>query len=144
MSRRQPPEPGAGEALPSDYDTDPGRFAATQAATQRFSTRGDIHPLIARRMAAAGCRIVIDIGGGTGTLARLLTSHGISTVVVDRAGHVTRAPRPAIRADGAHLALPRQHLRRGGSIVHALPPSRPRAGAAGGASGTAAARAVGR
>lgn len=106
MSQRQPPEPGPGAALPSDYDTDPGRFAATQAATQRFSTRGDIHPLIACRMAAAGCRTVLDIGGGTGTLARLLASHRISTVVADRAGHVTRAPRPAIRADAVHLPFP--------------------------------------
>jgi SAM-dependent methyltransferase len=106
MSRQQPPEPGPGKALPSDYDTDPGRFAATQAATQRFSARGDIHPLIAACLAAAGCRTVIDIGGGTGTLARLLAGHGIRTVVTDRASHITRAPRPAIRADAARLPFP--------------------------------------
>lgn len=28
---------------------------------------------------------------------------GVSTVVVDRASHIVRAPRPAIRADAAHL-----------------------------------------
>jgi SAM-dependent methyltransferase len=106
MSGQQPPEPGTGAALPSDYDTDPGRFAATQAATRRFSARGDIHPLIAHRLAAAGCRTVLDIGGGTGTLARLLTGHGIRTVVADRASHITRAPRPAIRADAVRLPFP--------------------------------------
>lgn len=92
--------------LPSDYDIDPGRFAANQAATQRFSARGDIHPLIARRLTAEGCRTVVDIGGGNGTLARLLAGHGVSTVVVDRASHITRAPRPAIRADATHLPFP--------------------------------------
>jgi SAM-dependent methyltransferase len=106
MSRRQPPDPGTGAALPSDYDTDPGRFAAAQAATQRFSARGDVHPLIAHRLAAAGCRTVLDIGGGTGTLARLLTGHGIRTVVADHASHITRAPRPAIRTDAVRLPFP--------------------------------------
>src|SRR5208282_1947020 len=92
-----------------------------QAATRRFSTRGDIHPLIPRCLAAAGCRAVIDIDDGNGTLARLLAGHGVSTVVVDRAGHITRAPSGGPRGRRA-AALPRQHLRRGGSLVRALPP----------------------
>jgi SAM-dependent methyltransferase len=103
MSADRRPEATAGQALLSDYDIDPGRFAANQAATQRFSVRGDIHPLIAGRLAAEGCRAVVDIGGGNGALARLLAGHGVRTVVVDRAGHITGAPRPAIRADAAHL-----------------------------------------
>jgi hypothetical protein len=32
MSAEQRPESMAGEALPGDYDIDPGRFAANQAA----------------------------------------------------------------------------------------------------------------
>jgi SAM-dependent methyltransferase len=103
MGAGQRPGPGAGAALPGDYDTDPGRFAANQAATRRFSARGDIHALIARRLAAEGCRTVVDIGGGNGTLARLLAGTGIAAVSADWAGHVNRAPRPAIRADATQL-----------------------------------------
>jgi SAM-dependent methyltransferase len=100
------PEPGPGQALPCDYDTDPGRFAAGQAAAQRFTPRGDIHSAVARRLLAEGCRRVADIGGGNGTLARLLAGHGITVVTLDRAAHIIRAPRPAIRADAAHLPFP--------------------------------------
>jgi SAM-dependent methyltransferase len=92
---------GTGMALPGDYDADPGRFAAGQEATRRFSERGDVHPLIARRFADEGCRTVLDIGGGNGTLARLLTD--MRVVVVDRAEHVSAAPRPAVRADAGCL-----------------------------------------
>jgi SAM-dependent methyltransferase len=105
------PEPGLGQALPCDYDTDPGRFAAGQAAAQRFSARGDLHSAVARRLIAEGSRAgggyrIADIGGGNGTLARLLAGHGSTVVTVDRAGYVARAPRPAVRADAAALPFP--------------------------------------
>jgi hypothetical protein len=96
------PEPGLGPVLPCDYDTDPGRFAAGQAAAQRFSARGDLHSAVARRLIAeagpaegsptAGGRRIADIGGGNGTLARLLAGHSITVVTVDRAGYITRGP----------------------------------------------------
>ena len=46
---------------------------------------------------------MVDIGGGNGTLARLMGGHGISFVVVDLAKHVAQAPRPGIRGDACQL-----------------------------------------
>jgi SAM-dependent methyltransferase len=86
-------------ALRADYDRDPGRFAANQAATDEFSRLGDVHGPVARRLAATGTATVLDLGGGTGTLARALSAEGLRTVVVDAAAHVARSPRPAVRAD---------------------------------------------
>jgi len=34
---------GSQTPLPVDYDSDPARFAANQAATARFSAVGDVH-----------------------------------------------------------------------------------------------------
>lgn len=95
-----------GQALPNDYDSDPERFATNQVATSRFGARADIHVDVAQHFAEQGHRLVLDIGGGNGTLARLLAGHDISTVVVDRAYHLADAPRPAVRADAIHLPFP--------------------------------------
>lgn len=89
----------SGRALPVDYDDDPERFAANQAATAAYSSRGDVHGPVARRLAAQGVRDVLDLGGGTGTLAAELTALDVRCVVVDEATHLGRAPRPAVRAD---------------------------------------------
>ena len=93
----------SGRVLPSDYDDDPGRYAANQLATRRFLGRQDIHPEVARRFANDGRHLVVDIGGGNGTLARLLSAEGIGFVVVDRAARVAQAPRPGVRADACQL-----------------------------------------
>jgi SAM-dependent methyltransferase len=90
-------------ALPSDYDQDPGRFAANQLATARYVAQADVHHDVAHRFAALGYRRVLDIGGGNGTLAQLLGTLGVPTMVVDRAAYVADAPRPAVRADAACL-----------------------------------------
>lgn len=103
MSSPPQGDPERGHALPCDYDSDPERFAANQEATHRFAAQGDVHALIAQRLAAEGCRSIIDIGGGNGTLATHLAGEGVTTVVVDRAGHIARAPRPAVRADALRL-----------------------------------------
>lgn len=92
-----------GRAVRNDYDDDPGRFATNQAVTSRFLLGDDVHVEVARRLAGLGCRRVVDIGGGNGTLARLLARHPIQAVVVDRAAHVGEAPRPAVRADARAL-----------------------------------------
>ena len=84
----QPAEPVTGPALPSDYDCDPGRFAANQLSTRRFLARQDVHSDVAQRFADEDIHRVVDIGGGNGALARLLVEHGIDTVVVDRANYV--------------------------------------------------------
>ncbi|MGH3999249.1 MAG: class I SAM-dependent methyltransferase, partial [Pseudonocardiaceae bacterium] len=46
---------------------------------------------------------VLDLGGGNGTLARLLTDRDVPTVVLDQAAYVEQAPRPAVRADAQRL-----------------------------------------
>ncbi|GAA5169376.1 hypothetical protein GCM10023321_64900 [Pseudonocardia eucalypti] len=91
-------------ALPPDYDRDPGRFLANQRATARFSQVGDLHPLVADQLASLGAHSVLDLGGGSGPLARLLGDRRVWTVVADRARHVRMAPAPRVRADA--LALP--------------------------------------
>jgi SAM-dependent methyltransferase len=93
-----------GSAVPADYDTDPGRFAANALSTSLFSRNGDIHGGVAARIAANECSLVLDVGGGTGALARLLLDLRVATVVVDRAMHVARAPGSVVRADA--LSLP--------------------------------------
>jgi SAM-dependent methyltransferase len=94
----QPPRP-----LIPDFDSDPERFAANQAATRQFSAGGDVHRQVADRLAALDAGRVLDLGGGDGTLARLLVRHDVPTVVVDRAAYVRSAPRPAVQADAARL-----------------------------------------
>jgi SAM-dependent methyltransferase len=94
----QPPRP-----LIPDFDDDPERFAANQAATQQFSFAGDVHQGVADRLATLAAGRVLDLGGGNGTLARLLARHHVPIVVVDRAAYVRDAPRPAVRADAARL-----------------------------------------
>lgn len=101
------PPSGAGRphgALAADYDADPGRFAANQEATARFSQAGDVHAPVAERLSRAGLSPVLDLGGGDGLLARHLAERrpGL-TVVLDRAAHVTRAPRPAVQGDARRL-----------------------------------------
>lgn len=93
-----------GSAVPADYDTDPGRFAANALSTSLFSRNGDIHAGVAARIAGQGCSLALDVGGGTGVLARLLRDLGVPAVVADRARHVARAPGIAVRADA--LSLP--------------------------------------
>jgi SAM-dependent methyltransferase len=88
-------------ALPRDYDSDPRRFLAD-------STRphDDVHPGVAGRFAAAGARRVIDVGGGSGRLARLLPGRSMRCVLIDLSPTMLAlAPRPAVRADGARLPV---------------------------------------
>jgi SAM-dependent methyltransferase len=94
----EPPGP-----LIPDFDSDPERFAANQAATREFSAGGDVHQPVADRLAALSAGRVLDLGGGNGTLARLLVRHNVPTVVLDRADHVRHAPRPAVQADATRL-----------------------------------------
>lgn len=88
-------------AAPDDYDTDPGRFLATDD-----HPHDDVHPYVAERFAEAGARTVLDVGGGHGRLARLLPGLGICCLLIDRSPTMLElAPRPALRADGARLPV---------------------------------------
>jgi hypothetical protein len=46
--------------LPPDYDSDPGRFLAGDEFPH-----DDVHPHVAARLAGAGTRSVLDVGGGS-------------------------------------------------------------------------------
>jgi SAM-dependent methyltransferase len=65
-------------ALPRDYDCDPGRFLSDSR-----QGHDDVHPYVAERLAAAGARQVLDVGGGDGRLARLLPGLDVRGAVVD-------------------------------------------------------------
>jgi SAM-dependent methyltransferase len=92
-----------GKSIPVDYDDDPARFAANQAATASFSTTSDLHAVVARRLHQIDTAPILDLGGGNGLLARHLRTAGVPTVVVDPATHVSQAPRPVVRADARAL-----------------------------------------
>jgi SAM-dependent methyltransferase len=88
-------------AMPRDYDSDPGRFlASTDVPTD------DVHPEVAARFAAAGARVVLDVGGGSGKLARLLPSLSMRCLLIDLSpAMLALAPRPAARADARRLPV---------------------------------------
>lgn len=91
--------------VPNDYDSDLERAgSAAGGALAREYPRGDVHPGVAERLAASGCRRVLDVGGGTGTLARLLSELNVLAVVVDQSeAQLVSAPYPKVRADGSAL-----------------------------------------
>ncbi|WP_214321825.1 class I SAM-dependent methyltransferase [Nonomuraea sediminis] len=93
---------GVRKAVPVDYDDDPERFAANLTAKARYAS-GDVHPIVAARLVAEGASPILDAGGGTGPLARLLADAGVPAVVADIAEHVRQAPRPAVQADARAL-----------------------------------------
>jgi SAM-dependent methyltransferase len=88
-------------ALPRDYDCDPGRFLASTRLQH-----DDVHPYVAARLAEAGARTVLDVGGGTGKLARLLPDLSMCCLLIDLSPTMLAlAPRPAVRADGSRLPI---------------------------------------
>jgi SAM-dependent methyltransferase len=87
--------------LPNDYDSDPGRFLSADQPSH-----DDVHPSVADRFARSGARTVLDVGGGSGRLARLLPALGMRCLLVDQSpAMLALAPRPSARADGARLPV---------------------------------------
>jgi len=90
-------------ALRRDYDSDPERWRTTQRVQASYSRAGDLHARVAERLSDAGCRSVLDIGCGTGNLARALPT-SVSWFGCDLSPTMLRdAPRPAVRADAGNL-----------------------------------------
>jgi ubiquinone/menaquinone biosynthesis C-methylase UbiE len=87
--------------LRRDYDDDPDRFLSSQK-----HDHDDVHPYVARRLAAAGARTVLDVGGGNGKLARLLPPLSVRCLLIDVSpAMLALAPAPKVRADGARLPV---------------------------------------
>jgi SAM-dependent methyltransferase len=88
----------SGPAVPSDYDDNPQRFLAWQAAE-------DVHEGVAERVARERLLPVLDLGCGDGRLARAMRQTSgwigvdISTTLL------ALAPRPVVRGDGLHLPI---------------------------------------
>jgi ubiquinone/menaquinone biosynthesis C-methylase UbiE len=88
-------------ALPPDYDTDPERFLSNAKWDH-----DNVHPSVAERIAQAGAKRVLDVGGGPGALTRLLPDLGMKGVLLDiSATMLARGPHPAVRADGRALPV---------------------------------------
>ena len=87
--------------LPCDYDSDPERFLSNDTFPH-----DDVHPYVAARFDNAGARRVLDVGGGSGNLARLLPGLSMNCLLIDLSPTMLAlAPRPAVRADGSHLPV---------------------------------------
>lgn len=87
--------------LRNDYDCDPDRFLSTEK-----HPHDDVHPGVAARLAAAGARTVVDVGGGNGRLARLLPGLSMRCLLIDLSPTMLDlAPHPVARADGSRLPV---------------------------------------
>ncbi|MEP7022870.1 MAG: class I SAM-dependent methyltransferase [Actinomycetota bacterium] len=93
---------GAMTAMPRDYDSDPERFLADGKWPH-----DNVHSYVAARLAGAGARMVLDVSGGTGNLARLLPGLAMRCLLLDVSpAMLALAPRPAVQAGGARLPVP--------------------------------------
>jgi SAM-dependent methyltransferase len=89
-------------AVPSDYDSDPGRWRSCDRSNQVF---GDVDAPVARRIAGEDLAPVLDIGGGQGYLETLLPT-GLPSIVVDLSPtQLADAPHPKFRADASALPV---------------------------------------
>jgi SAM-dependent methyltransferase len=86
-------------AYRKDYETDPERFAAAREATRRWSSAGDIHPMVATRIVEEALRPVLDIGCGDGALRTALPAGWPWIGLDEDAGLLRGAGPPCARAD---------------------------------------------
>ena len=93
--------------IAADYDRDPARVRAAQAATGRYSASGDVHGDVADRLAGEGHGPVVDVGCGSGVLMALLEERGVPVVGVDASpAQLAQVAGPRVRADALKLPFP--------------------------------------
>jgi SAM-dependent methyltransferase len=85
-------------AVPPDYDSDPARFGAWQAAH-------DVHEVVAERLVAEGLAPVLDVGSGRGRLRALLPASAGWIGMDPSPAQLREAPRPAACGAGEHLPV---------------------------------------
>lgn len=88
--------------IPSDYDSDPGRWRSCDRNVQVF---GDVHEPVARRIIDEDHAPVLDIGGGQGNLESLLPTGWPSFVVDLSPTQLADAPHPKVLADASLLPV---------------------------------------
>jgi len=91
-------------AIPPDYDVDPERFRTGRRAVQRYATAGDVHEVVAARLAVEGLAPVLDMGCGDGALAELVDGRGWIGIDASRT-LLSTCPRPTACADAARLPV---------------------------------------
>jgi hypothetical protein len=69
-NRNVKPEPP--DAIPPDYDQDPGRFRLARAVLREHALAGDVHGRVADRFVSEDLLTVLDVGCGEGELPRCL------------------------------------------------------------------------
>jgi len=91
--------------FPKDYSTDPARFAAARESASRWSTVGDVHPVVAARFEEQRLEPVLDIGCGDGAL-RMALAPSWPWVGIDEDEPLLRvAGRPGAVADATHCPV---------------------------------------
>jgi SAM-dependent methyltransferase len=91
-------------ALPPDYDSDPQRWRLSRQTVQAFSTAGDVHVPVARRLLDEGLSPVIDVGCGDGRLADVMPAPPWIGFDISR-GLLDIAPRPVVLAEATELPV---------------------------------------
>jgi SAM-dependent methyltransferase len=93
--------------VPTDYDSDPGRFRLARSVLRRHAGTPDVHARVAQRLVEERLTPVLDVGCGEGELARHLPA-GAWVGVDSSAGMLARAPEPHRLAEATALPFPDQ------------------------------------
>jgi SAM-dependent methyltransferase len=91
--------------VPTDYDSDPGRFRLARSVLRRHACAPDVHARVAKRLVEEGLTPVLDVGCGEGELARHLPP-GAWVGVDSSAEMLARAPEPHHRAQATAVPFP--------------------------------------
>jgi SAM-dependent methyltransferase len=91
-------------AIPTDYDTNPGRFRANVESVEKYGLAADVHGEVAQRLAAEELEPVLDMGCGEGRLIEPLRARGLPVVGLDNsAAMLASIPDPRIKGDARRL-----------------------------------------